>query len=66
MRGPIPSVVQQSAGREVTQRGRGQVQRLADLDGQQRDPARVALGGAVVLAEAQHRRAHAGAEVGLL
>jgi hypothetical protein len=38
----------------------------ADLDRKQRDPARVALGRAVVGAEAHHQRADPRAEVGLL
>ena len=64
--GELADVVQQAADREVAQRRGREAERLADLHGQQRDAARVALGRAVVGAEADHQRAHPRAEVRLL
>ena len=56
-RPPIASAAQ-PAGREA--------EPLADLDGAQRDAARVLLGVVVLLREPSGQRAHLGAEEGLL
>ena len=62
----LAHVVQQAAEREQAQAVGRQVEPLADPHGQRRHAARVTLGRAVLLGQAQHQRVHAAAEEGLL
>jgi hypothetical protein len=64
--GELADVVQQAADGQVTARGRGELELLADGGGELRHPAGVLLGGAVAALEADHQGAHARPEVGLL
>ena len=58
--------MQEPAEREPAQPPPRQPERLADLHGEHRDAARVALGGDVLLRQAHEQRAYAGAEERLL
>jgi len=53
----LADVVQQPADRELTQTGGRQPELLADLDGAQRDPARVLVGRRVLLVQAREQAA---------
>ena len=64
--GELADVVQQPADGQVAARRGRQLELLADLGGEDRHAAGVLLGGAVALGQADHQRAHARAEVGLL
>ena len=55
--GELADVVQQAADGEVAARGRGELELLADLRGEQRDAAGVLLGGVVALAQLRTIRA---------
>ena len=62
----LADVVQQTADREAAQARGREAELLADLDRERGDAAGVLLGRRVLLGEAHHERAHAGAEERLL